>query len=261
MLARPLAVLLPLAELACAIALIPGGDGPLGRNRRPYLARAVHRRHRRQPRPRTRAELPLLRTAALGAGGLDDAGAEHGAGGHRGHDHPARSNPAGRSIVSWATAVARMRRRRRRCAGGAGRGHPLAVSGGPGAAAERPAAAAARSGRSKARIVATAPAAGLPVDSPAPAFTFPDLDGGTVTLASLRDNDKPLLLVFSEPGCGACDLLLPDVARWQHEHADRLSTVVISRGTVGQNRNKRAKLDLKTFCCRPTGKWPRPTVC
>ena len=96
-------------------------------------------------------------------------------------------------------------------------------------------------------IVATAPAAGLAVDSTAPTFTVRDLDGGTVTLASLRDNDKPLLLVFSEPGCGACDLLLPDVARWQQEHADRLSTVVISRGTVGQNRNKRAKLDLKTI--------------
>ncbi len=95
-------------------------------------------------------------------------------------------------------------------------------------------------------MVATAPAAGLAVDSPAPAFSLPDLDGGTVTLDSLRDNDKPTLLVFSEPGCGACDLLLPDVARWQHEHADRLTTIVISRGTLGQNRNKRAKLDLKT---------------
>jgi peroxiredoxin/uncharacterized membrane protein YphA (DoxX/SURF4 family) len=94
-------------------------------------------------------------------------------------------------------------------------------------------------------VPSTSVPAGLPVDSPAPEFRLSDLDGGTVTLDILRKADKPLLLVFSEPGCGACDLLLPDVARWQREYADRLSTVVISRGTAGQNRNKRAKLDLR----------------
>jgi peroxiredoxin/uncharacterized membrane protein YphA (DoxX/SURF4 family) len=85
---------------------------------------------------------------------------------------------------------------------------------------------------------------GLPVDSPAPEFSLPDLDGQTVTLEMLREADKPVLLVFSEPGCGACDELLPDVATWQREHAERVSTVVISRGTIGQNRNKQAKLGL-----------------
>jgi hypothetical protein len=59
-------------------------------------------------------------------------------------------------------------------------------------------------------IVASAPApAGLPVGSPAPGFTLSDLDGGTVTLDMLREDNKPLLLVFSEPRCGACDLPKP----------------------------------------------------
>jgi methylamine dehydrogenase accessory protein MauD len=87
---------------------------------------------------------------------------------------------------------------------------------------------------------------GLPVDTAAPAFTLRDLEGGTVTLDTLRNGNTPLLLVFAEPGCDACDALLPEVAQWQRDFADRLSTIVISRGTVGQNRNRRAKHDLKT---------------
>jgi peroxiredoxin/uncharacterized membrane protein YphA (DoxX/SURF4 family) len=85
---------------------------------------------------------------------------------------------------------------------------------------------------------------GLPVDSAAPEFNLPDMDGQTVNLATLGAGDKPLLLVFSEPGCGGCDELLPDVAAWQRELADRMSAVIISRGTIGQNRNKQAKLAL-----------------
>jgi methylamine dehydrogenase accessory protein MauD len=87
---------------------------------------------------------------------------------------------------------------------------------------------------------------GLPVGGAAPGFSLRDLNGRIVTLEMLQDGSKPTLLVFTEPRCGACDLLLPDVARWQREHADRLSTVVISRGTIGQNRNKSAKHDLRT---------------
>jgi peroxiredoxin/uncharacterized membrane protein YphA (DoxX/SURF4 family) len=82
---------------------------------------------------------------------------------------------------------------------------------------------------------------GLPVDSPAPPFTAQDLDGASVTINPARDFDTMTLLVFVEPGCAACDPLLPDVARWQRDHADRLKTIVISRGTLGQNRNKSAK--------------------
>ena len=89
-----------------------------------------------------------------------------------------------------------------------------------------------------------APAAlpqGLPVDSAAPGFTARDLDDAIIKIDAARDFANPTLLVFIEPGCAACDLLLPDVARWQRESADRLKTIVISRGTIGQNRNKRAK--------------------
>lgn len=93
-------------------------------------------------------------------------------------------------------------------------------------------------------IIPGAATSALPVDNTAPAFSLRDLDGQIATLDSLVAADKPLLLVFSEPGCGSCDELLPEVGRWQREYEDRLTTVVISRGTVGQNKNKQAKHDL-----------------
>ena len=47
---------------------------------------------------------------------------------------------------------------------------------------------------------------------------------------------RPLLLFFSEPGCNACDSILPDVGKWQREHAERLVIVPISRGKLEVNR-------------------------
>ena len=86
---------------------------------------------------------------------------------------------------------------------------------------------------------------GLPVDSAAPGFTAKDLDDASVTFDPARDLAAPTLLVFVEPGCSACDTVLPDVARWQRDDADRVRTLVISRGTIGQNRNKSAKHGIR----------------
>src|SRR5947207_2875919 len=63
---------------------------------------------------------------------------------------------------------------------------------------------------------------GLPVDSAAPGFTAKDLDDASVTFDPARDLAAPTLLVFVEPGCSACDTVLPDVARWQRDDADRV---------------------------------------
>jgi peroxiredoxin/uncharacterized membrane protein YphA (DoxX/SURF4 family) len=93
---------------------------------------------------------------------------------------------------------------------------------------------------------ATAEPSGLPVGEVAPGFSLPDLDGVTVALETMAEAGKRVVLFFGEPACSACDEVLPDVARWQRVWADRVSTLVISRGTVGQNRNKRAKYELGT---------------
>lgn len=88
---------------------------------------------------------------------------------------------------------------------------------------------------------------GLAVGTTAPALDrhLHDLEERRVTLRDLREVDGPLLLVFTEPGCGPCEELLPDIATWQRAHAARVQIIVMSRGTVGQNRNTAAKLGLR----------------
>jgi thiol-disulfide isomerase/thioredoxin/uncharacterized membrane protein YphA (DoxX/SURF4 family) len=86
-----------------------------------------------------------------------------------------------------------------------------------------------------------APAMGLPVNSVAPGFSVESLAGTTVTLEMLRERGRPLLFFFSEPGCAACDAAFPEVAEWQREHADRLLVIPITRG---QAQASRAKHDL-----------------
>ncbi len=61
----------------------------------------------------------------------------------------------------------------------------------------------------------------------------------------LLQRGKPLLLFFSEPGCGACDAVLPEVNHWQREYDDQLLIVPISRGDAKENRAKGAKYALK----------------
>ncbi len=82
------------------------------------------------------------------------------------------------------------------------------------------------------------PPTGLPVGTPAPTFQLPDLDGVTRAFESLRPNGKPLVLIFSDPGCGSCSELMPDVAFWQEEYAAELTIAIISRGMPEVNRAK-----------------------
>jgi peroxiredoxin len=84
----------------------------------------------------------------------------------------------------------------------------------------------------------TQPAPGLPVGSTAPTFKLQGLYGETLTLESLRASDKPVMLLFTDPNCGPCTALLPEIRRWQKEHAEELTISLISRGSVEQNRAK-----------------------
>jgi thiol-disulfide isomerase/thioredoxin/uncharacterized membrane protein YphA (DoxX/SURF4 family) len=82
------------------------------------------------------------------------------------------------------------------------------------------------------------PPAGLPVSSRAPAFSLSGLYGETLTLDSLRAPGKPVMLLFTDPNCGPCTALLPEIGRWQQEHADKLTISLISRGDPEENRAK-----------------------
>jgi thiol-disulfide isomerase/thioredoxin len=92
---------------------------------------------------------------------------------------------------------------------------------------------------------AVAPPPGLPVGREAPAFSLPDLAGEIVTLQMLLNRGKLVLLLFSEPGCGACEAAIPEVAQWQREHRDLVLIVPVSRGTVKENLAKGAKHNLQ----------------
>jgi peroxiredoxin len=65
----------------------------------------------------------------------------------------------------------------------------------------------------------------------AAAFALPDETGQTWTLAALLGLGRPLALVFSQPTCGACDLLLPALARWQRDLEGQVTIVLVSSGS------------------------------
>jgi peroxiredoxin len=70
--------------------------------------------------------------------------------------------------------------------------------------------------------------AGLQVGDPAPDFAIPDLDGETVTLERLTAPGKPVLLLFTAAHCEPCTALVPEIGRWQGEHGDALTIVVVT---------------------------------
>jgi methylamine dehydrogenase accessory protein MauD len=79
---------------------------------------------------------------------------------------------------------------------------------------------------------------GLPVGTRAPDFGLSGLHGETLTLESLRSSDKPVMLLFTDPGCGPCTAMLPEIGRWQEERSEKLTIALISRGAPEENKTK-----------------------
>jgi thiol-disulfide isomerase/thioredoxin len=82
------------------------------------------------------------------------------------------------------------------------------------------------------------PHRGLPLGERAPDFTLAGLYGESVTLESLTSADTPVLLLFTDPSCGPCNALMPQISLWQREHAEQLTIAVLTRGSVQDNRAK-----------------------
>jgi peroxiredoxin len=80
---------------------------------------------------------------------------------------------------------------------------------------------------------------------PAPFFTLPDLDGRQVALADLLAEHRELLLFFTDPGCHACNPVLPEVGRRQREPGEGPLPVVMSLGDAEVNRVKAAEHGLE----------------
>lgn len=78
---------------------------------------------------------------------------------------------------------------------------------------------------------------GLKAGTPAPAFTLPEVRGGEVSLDRYRG--RKVLMVFSDPHCGPCDGLAPDLVRLHQAHRNNgLDLLLISRGDPEENRVK-----------------------
>jgi peroxiredoxin len=74
------------------------------------------------------------------------------------------------------------------------------------------------------------------VGAEAPGFALGGLHGERLTLESLRAAGRPVLLVFTDPGCGPCSALLPAVARVQRDHAREVTVALVSGGGAEDNR-------------------------
>ena len=79
---------------------------------------------------------------------------------------------------------------------------------------------------------------GLPLGEKAPAFSLHGLYGESVTLESLFSADTPVMLLFTDPSCGPCNALMPQISTWQRELSGALTIAVLTRGAPEENRAK-----------------------
>jgi peroxiredoxin len=79
-----------------------------------------------------------------------------------------------------------------------------------------------------------APTEGLRIGVPAPAFTLPDVEGQTISLDALRAGGKKVLLMFMSAGCGPCEGMLPEMERLRNTVADHLTIGLVGRDTIYQ---------------------------
>lgn len=73
----------------------------------------------------------------------------------------------------------------------------------------------------------------------APEFALPNLDGETIRLEDLRG--RKTLLVFWSTGCGYCQMMLPDLKKWERETNRAADLIVISGGEIENNRKQEFK--------------------
>jgi peroxiredoxin/uncharacterized membrane protein YphA (DoxX/SURF4 family) len=74
------------------------------------------------------------------------------------------------------------------------------------------------------------PDPGLPVGSEAPSFDLGTAEGVRTTLVGLLEGGHAVLLFFSDPSCGVCAQMMPEVAQWGPAYAEEIGVVVVSRG-------------------------------
>ncbi len=85
---------------------------------------------------------------------------------------------------------------------------------------------------------------GLKAGTPAPLFQLPDIHGQMISLADYRG--RRVLLVFSDPHCGPCDELAPQLAQLDREHGnDGLQFILVGRAERAENRRKAEQFGIR----------------
>ena len=85
---------------------------------------------------------------------------------------------------------------------------------------------------------------GLAIGTKAVPFELPDLQGRQASLEGFLRDGKPLLLISTDPKCGPCKTLMPDVAGWQKELAAEINISLLSHGSRSENRSEAARHGL-----------------
>jgi len=85
---------------------------------------------------------------------------------------------------------------------------------------------------------------GLKAGTPAPLFRLPDIGGGVVSLSDYLG--RRVLLVFSDPHCGPCDELAPELAQLHQQHSrNGLQFILVGRGDRAENRRKAERFGIR----------------
>ncbi len=79
------------------------------------------------------------------------------------------------------------------------------------------------------------PSPGPRPGSTAPPFSLTNADGGQSALSQILEAGKPVVLVFSDPLCGPCRALLPEVGAYASAYEAHLQFVVVGRGSAEAN--------------------------
>jgi peroxiredoxin len=92
---------------------------------------------------------------------------------------------------------------------------------------------------------------GLPVGAPAPAFEMPNAGGERIALRQLIEGGRPLVLAFVDPDCAPCRSLLPELA--ERRGGDVRLAVVISRADPDAARAMASEYALPIALLDPDG--------
>jgi thiol-disulfide isomerase/thioredoxin len=85
---------------------------------------------------------------------------------------------------------------------------------------------------------------GLTPGTRPPVLTPTDIEGGSLSWGDLLAGARPILLLFSSPHCGPCRELLPEVQSWQRGHSEQLRVVIATEGSLDEIRRDTIEFGL-----------------